>query len=382
MSRRTVFIALAVLLISSLASASSPIPGCTEQTGPDTNGSIYLVCPPSNPNADLLIFAHGFVDPTVPVSIPYDQLVLPDGTSVPGIVMQLGMGFVAPSYPTNGLAITQGVADVKNVVAYYKNHVGTPRRVYLTGVSEGGLVTAKAIETAPNLFTGGLAACGPIGDFNYQVSYLGDGRVLFDYFFPGVIPGTAINVPDEVGLDFNTCTTAGCTTPYVTKIRAALDASPSNRSQLANVAHIPLGPDPDQSIIDVLRYNAVETTDAATKLGGNPFDNPNRFYFGSSNDLLLNLKVERYNADPAALQSIAAGYQTTGNLTIPLVTLHTTGDNQVPFLHELVYLGKVSSQGKLNNFVPLPVSAYGHCNFTAEQAVIGLIILELKTPVQ
>jgi len=362
---------LVVFLFLSLASftfATSPIPGCTEQSGPGTNGSVYLICPAANPNADLVIFAHGFVPPLLPVGIPYDQLVLPDGTSIPALIQSLGMAFAATSYPINGLAITEGVVDVKHLAAYYTSTVGTPRRTYLTGVSEGGLVATKAVEESPDLFTGGLAACGPIGDLNY--------------FFPGVIPGSPIAVPLEVQLDFSSCNTAACTVPYAAQIKAVMDGAPAKRSQLLNVANIPAGPDPSQSVLDVLAYNILEADDAIAKLGGNPYDNHIKFYFGSSNDLLLNLKVQRFKASSVALAAIASGYQTTGKLEVPLVTLHTTGDNVVPYLHELIYLGKAAQQKSLGNLVSLPVFRYGHCNFTKTDAIIGLGALLLKTPVQ
>ena len=369
----------AVLFLTAFANAVSPIPGCFEQSGPDTHGSVYLICPAANPNADLVIFAHGFVQPSAPIGIPYDQLVLPDGTSIPALIRLLGLSFAATSYPTNGLAITQGVDDVKNLATYFNNVVGKPGKTYLVGVSEGGLVTAKALETSPDVFTGGIAACGPIGDFNYQISYFMDARVVFDYFFPGVIPGSPINIPDEVQQDFLSCTSAGCFVPYAAQIKAALDANPSKRTQLLNVTHIPTGPDPDQSILDVLWYNAVATNDAFAKLGGNPYDNHAKLYFGSSNDLALNLKIQRFKADAVALVAIANGYQTTGKLSVPMITLHTTGDNVVPYLHELIYIGKSAQQKSLNNLVPLPVLRYGHCNFTPVDAVIGLWSLFLKT---
>ena len=373
---------IAVLFIASLAFAISPIPGCTEQSGPDTNGSVYLICPAANPSADLVIFAHGFVPPLAPVGIPYDQLVLPDGTNIPALIHSLGLAFAATSYPTNGLAITQGVDDVKHLAAYYAANVGTPHKTYLTGVSEGGLVATKALEESPGVFTGGIAACGPIGDFNYQIDHFMDARVLFDYFFPGVIPGSPIAVPLEVQADFASCNIPGCTVPYAARIKAALDAAPSKRSQLLKAASIPASPDPSQSVLDVLAYNILETDDAIAKLGGNPYDNHTRFYFGSSNDLLLNWRVQRFKANPVALAAVAAGYQTTGKLEVPLITLHTINDNVVPFLHEVIYFGKAAQQRSLNNFVPLPVFRYGHCNFTQTDAVVALIALFAKAPTQ
>ena len=67
----------------------------------------------------------------------------------------------------------------------------------MTGVSEGGLITALAIEQRPDVFDGGLSTCGPIGDFSQQINYFGDFRVLFDYFFPGVMPGSPISIPSH-----------------------------------------------------------------------------------------------------------------------------------------------------------------------------------------
>ena len=68
----------------------------------------------------------------------------------------------------------------------------------MTGASEGGIVTALMAERHPELLTGALSACGPIGDFKKQTEYLGDFRVLFDYFFPNVLPPSPINIPPQV----------------------------------------------------------------------------------------------------------------------------------------------------------------------------------------
>src|SRR5205085_5676800 len=59
----------------------------------------------------------------------------------------------------------------------------------------------------------------------------------------------------------------------------------------------------------ILWYNVFSTNDASSKLGGNPYDNQNTVYHGSSNDTLLNQNVERFSADPAALNNLAS-YET------------------------------------------------------------------------
>jgi hypothetical protein len=70
-------------------------------------------------------------------------------------------------------------------------------------------------------------------------------------------------------------------------------------------------------------------------------------------------------------------YITTGNPTIPVVGLHTTGDDVVPFSQELLYWGKVTFGGS-GSYTPLPVFRYGHCNFTTAELVAGLQFLLSK----
>ena len=50
--------------------------------------------------------------------------------------------------------------------------------------------------------------------------------------------------------------------------------------------------------INALWYNVFATNDAVSKLGGNPYGNRGRWYFGSSNDLRLNLLVRRFSGRP------------------------------------------------------------------------------------
>jgi hypothetical protein len=113
--------------------------------------------------------------------------------------------------------------------------------------------------------------------------------------------------------------------------------------------------------------------DAVAKLGGNPYDNRARWYSGSSNDLRLNLRVRRFSAAPAALAALKA-YETTGNLSIPLVTLHTTRDEIAPIWHEVRYVLKHTRTAR-GVFLPIPVKRYGHCAFTAAEALAAFGIL-------
>jgi len=357
---------------SSLTVAQSgPTPGpCQEGVQP--GGALWLICiPTSGWNNDLVIWAHGYIAFNQPLD--FQHLTSPNGDYLPELVQNLGFAFATTSYRTNGLAVLGGADDIRELVEIFHMSHSTPGHTYLTGASEGGVITTLLVEQSPELFSGALAVCGPIGDFQQQVDYFFDFRVLFDYFFPGAIPGSPINIPPEVIDDWETL--------YTPAIRAALAANPGAAGQLISASKAPIDrADPstiESTTLNLLWYNIFATNDAITKFGGNPYGNRNRWYRGSSNDLQLNRQVQRFSADPVALAEVA-NYETSGNVTIPLVTLHTSGDEIVPFWHELFYLSKVHTQGR-GSVTPIPIFRYGHCNFTANEmlAAFGLLVQQV-----
>lgn len=367
------FLAVAPAAAQGLCSQSHCLP---DETKP--SGAIHRICMPEPGcwNGDLSLFAHGYVAFDEDVAIPEDQLTLPDGTSLPALFNHLGFGFATSSYPVNGLAIEPGVADMVELVDTFTAREGAPGHVYLTGASEGGLVTALAVERFPEVFSGGVAACGPVGDFQKQIDYWGNFRAVFDYFFPGLVPGDATHVPDSVIENWDGY--------YAPLVLAALRARPAATDQLLRVTRAPFDPaDPatkEQTVLGILWYNVFATNDGIAKLGGQPFDNRTRLYVGSDNDFLLNLRIKRYHADPAALLEIAANYQTSGALAAPVVTLHTTGDPIIPYGHEPLYSLKTWLSGSGLLHANLPVFRYGHCQFEAKEALtaFGLLVLEVR----
>jgi pimeloyl-ACP methyl ester carboxylesterase len=274
--------------------------------------------------------------------------------------------------------VRQGLADVVELVSIFNAKKGLPLRVYLVGASEGGLITTLAVERHPDVFSGGLAACGPIGSFPLQVNYFGDFRVVFDYFYRGLLPGHPTEIPPDLIASFDS--------HYANVIRPAIFA-PANLErtrQLIRVAQLPTDAadfwgTAETSIHDALWYNVFATNDARAKLGGQPFDNTRRIYLGSSNDFRLNLFVRRLRADPAAVAEMVTHYDTRGRLTRPLVTLHTLRDQQVPAWHETLYIAKAVASGSLGRLLPIPVDRYGHCNFTPAEVLVAFGALVLKT---
>jgi pimeloyl-ACP methyl ester carboxylesterase len=347
----------------------------TLTTGVQSDGAPYGVWMPETGcwNGNFVVFAHGYVAPGGPLGVPTDELTI-GGISLPATFNQLGYGFAASGYSKNGLAILQGVADSMDLVQnILKKQKQPPNRVYLIGASEGGLVATLSAEQLPHVYNAVGAACGPIGSFQSQINYFGDFRVLFDYFFPNVLPPSPVSIPQEVMTDWDSL--------YVGKIEKALAANPAAAAQLVKVMNAAVTSDPTtigETILGALWYNAFATNDAVTTLGEQqPFDNHTRLYLGSSNDFLLNLKVARFTASPKALAAVKAGYETSGRLLMPTVTLHTTLDPVVPYWQETLYTPKTLFAGSFLERINLPVAAYGHCAFTGGEvlAAFGIIVL-------
>ena len=316
-------------------------------------------------NGELVLYAHGYVTYNEPLTIPENQLHLPSGTSVPDLVTSLGFAFATTSYRTNGLAVRHGVDDLVELAEIFSTTRGAPAHVYVTGVSEGGLLTTLAIERRPDLFDGGLAGCGPVGDFRKQINYFGDFRVVFDYFFPGLMPGSPVSIPQSLinnwPAHFNTVIKPAIVNP----------ANAHKVDQLFAVSGAPRDPASPASVVtstfDALGYNVLATNDAIAKLGGQPFENLNRVYSGSDNDAQLNAAVRRFGASPAALDEIESHYQTTGQITVPLVTIHTTLDQQVPYWHEPLYRVEIILKDRIALHQHMEVVRYGHCYFQANE---------------
>lgn len=368
----------ALLMFVLLAIAPGEANAACDPDGVQASGSIYRICmpAPASYNGMLVIWAHGFQDAGTPVSIPEDQLCTSE-LCIPDVVNALGFGFATNSYSKTGLAILEGKADILDLVNLYAAQKGPPSKVFLVGASEGGIITALALEQHPDIFSAGLSACGPIGDFPSQINYFGDARATFNVFFPNVIPGHPFNPSPSLAANWQS---------YYDGVVAPIVFDPANRARLdqwARVAKLPYDANNylatvADSVRDVLRYSVVNLVDAATTIGGFPFDNSTRIYRGSSNDTLLNLFVPRIAADPVAVGVMQSQYQTTGALQRPLVTLHTLRDQQVPYFHSQLYTLKTLASGAfLTRHLPFAVDRFEHCNFTAQELLGSFVTMLL-----
>ena len=347
----------------------------------ELGGQIIAYCIPPSFNGNLLVYAHGYAAPQNPIALP-SELALPEWQTLVELFLTMGYGFATASYSKNGLAIQQAEVDLLALVDYVKAQLpgGAVKRVLLAGVSEGGLITTMMVEKHPDVFAGGLAMSGPLGGMPYQVDYMGDFRVVFDYLFPGIFGFGAVGVPEDAYLNWDA---------YAAAITAGLEADPDKTKQLfsirlAKASTVARDPADRQATglagaLELLWYNIFGTPDAIATAGGQPYDNAHRFYWGCANIFALNARVERDTPNPAARAYVREYYEPTGSLQVPLVTLHTTRDPVVPFRHETLYLARAVAAGSALKLVVLPIIRWGHSAFTPTDLLGGLGLLLLRT---
>jgi hypothetical protein len=356
---------------------------CTEEGAKLSSGALFRVCfNPDTWNGDLVVFIPGYHDPARAPRLPDDFSESP----VSLLFTAIGYGFATTSFRGTGLIepATWIDGDLLELVRTAKtllfNSTGrTTRFVYQAGGSQGGLGTVMAVERHPDTFSGGLAGCGPIGDYRRQVAYVADFRAVYDYFFAPVTGGWPVwrqNLPTDPGyIDPNAWGLAE------QQSGAALDdpANAERIQQVLQVTHAPVDPADATTIkattLGILWYSFRGTNDAIAKTGGMPFGNLARRYSGSLDDAALNAGVARFQltADPARV----AVLQTSARLRRPLVTIHTTGDPIVPVWHQTLYRSRLDFFGRVLH-TPITVNRYGHCNFTDAEVLAGFAVLVLK----
>jgi pimeloyl-ACP methyl ester carboxylesterase len=357
---RSVSLAFALVWAATL----SPAEAQQHEEGQAGGGAMYAIDVPGAWNGDLIVYGHGIVDPALPVALPAAQ---DDFASLRGALLARGFAVAASSYDENGFALKDAVQRTHQLVGIFTDHVTRPRRVVLAGHSLGAMAVLALAESYPEQFDGALVMCGFTGGTTREIEYMADARTAFDYFFPGVIPGSTFEIPSD--LDFRPGT------PLFLRIQAALVAGfapPFRTVQWAHVVRLP-GNGPAEMIaagLNVLGFNLRYTRDVLEHTHGHiPFDNRDTIYSGSLDDDALNTGIRRWTGDPDALRQIATYYTPTGDLRVPVQTLHGDRDPVVPAWHEDRYNERVTEQGALSALEQQVVPSFGHCVFDRTQVL-------------
>jgi pimeloyl-ACP methyl ester carboxylesterase len=368
---------LVVGLTSSTAARPGDLPtGCTVGSLTNAFGTqLTLVCVPQTAqwNGTLVIYAHGYVSPEKPLQLPLDELtqVMLGGTTVIGFLLGQGFAFATTSYSANGYAVENAQTDLNQVVAEASEALSAKPMVILIGASAGGVIAVQQLERFPEIYDGGLSLCGPLGGMPYQIEYVGDFRVVFDHFFQDVFDFGVVDIPPNAYLYW---------LDYESDIQDVIPNDPGKTAQLFSVTEAArLAWEPVTGVetaLSLLHFSVFSTDDVTAVAGGNPYGNQYTRYAGSSDDQALNRQVERVSADPEAQEYLEMYYKPTGDLHVPLVTMHTLFDGVVPFHHEVMYREVAGGSG---NLTVLPVARYGHCAFTGEEVfgAFGLLLAKM-----
>lgn len=365
-------------------------------TGDHSQGGKWLISLPDNwnemPSRQLLVYAHGYVNVNEPVELPDDQI---DGIPLKQIINSQGWAYATTSYRSNGLVVKDAIDDILELRDIVDNYLdGThgflpPHKIYLGGVSEGGLIGTLIMEGHPHSFDGALMTCCPIGNFYKQLQYYGNFHVLFNYFFKDELSALAIDLGDPSGVPTQT-ETGWIEETIQPQILSILTLNPSKVEKLIKTAKVKVDITNTQSvgeaILSLLEFNVMRTNDAIDKLGGSPFNNqdPKKRYWGSGDDMKLNNEIQRIKTPEwsIAKAEIDNYYETTGDITDPMVTMHTTGDHISLYSNQLQYQLKIINSGKALMYFHIPVIGYGHCSFTKDEVISALTMMVFRVELQ
>jgi pimeloyl-ACP methyl ester carboxylesterase len=303
---------------------------------------------PDNWNHGLVVYYHGYraenrggvFDPQAPLQ---PQLV-PFTTA--------GFAVIQSGYSRGGWALEQAIPETEALQRYFAEKYGQPTETYVAGHSMGGMLTVMTIEQSPADFLAGLDLCGAVQDTPSLFGHAFDGRVIFDYYFPSALPD-----PSKVPADYAVSDQIG------KKISHLLESKPQAAATVRRI----LGLHDNKDLVGVLLFGSWVLMDIEQRAGGNPFDNRNTIYTGTSDDNALNDGVKRYAADPQALLYLQRFYTPTGHLTKPVLALHTTYDQLVPPAVPGNYYQLTRTTGSNDLFVVQYVKHDGHCNFKPEE---------------
>jgi pimeloyl-ACP methyl ester carboxylesterase len=334
------------------------------------NDSIEIIIP-EGWNGSFLVYAHGYVDPVLPIALPND---LVEGIPLKTLLTSppLNFAYASTSFRENGFTVKEAISDITFLGTIVKASF-KPDNIYLGGVSEGGLVALKTLEKKQNVFDAGLVTCAPIGHFQQQLQYFGDFHLIFKKLYEVELSGMGIDIgsPKYVSPVLMQAWTEGNLKIVLAGI---LGSSRDKLETLLQAAHVPVNVEslPTEALtgiaMEILRFNIMATNDMIDRVYGVPYDNMTTEYPGIPD-------IERIEGDKLALLKIKLQYETKGTPHVPVVLMHTTGDHVTPAWHIEKYLEKVYLNGMADNVEYILVKNYGHCNFTKEEILSGISMM-------
>lgn len=414
----TLLAALAMLaaLVSSAAAAAAPsAPTCTNPavrcvTGTAGDGSTYKLEVPPNWNGTLLLYSHGYVPPVVPANPPAEDA--PDRATADHLLSR-GLALAGSSYAATGWAVEEAFTDQTDLLDTFADAFGPPARTVAWGTSMGGMITAGLAQRIPERLDGAVSMCGILGGavglWNQNLDLQFTLKTLLRRSADPAVAGAA-EALELVGITDGPANQATATAAVT-----AAQQTPTGRARLALAAAVFTLPDwyeglpepapGDHAAVQTGQYRWIQFQlpfvfnwrgEVEQRAGGNPSwntgvdyaallrDAPTRdtvhaLYQQAGLDLKADLHAlataPRVSADRAVVDYLVRNVVYDGNLEIPLLTLHTTGDGLVVPAHPRAYADAVARAGRDDQLRQLTIHRPGHCTFTPAEQLTALNLL-------
>lgn len=397
MPRRIAFLFVLAALLSLSASASA---ATTKITGTLPDGATYLIEVPSPWNGTLLLYSHGYVVPGSPN--PAQDVGDP---ATRAFLLANGFALAGSSYATTGWAIHEALPDQIAVLDAFDHSVGKPVRTIAWGHSLGGIITAGLIQRFPRRFDAGLPMCGVLAG---GVGIWNEG-LDSAFAFNTLVAGGSLQVVN--------ITNPLANLTLAEAILTSAQATPQGRARLALVSALNDTPgwfkaaSPEPAANDFVTQEQNQflwasqvnfpfafafRVDLEARAGGNPSWNTGvnyrrqlahsvdrnevvALYAQAGLDLEADLDAledaARIKANPASLHYLEHNIIFDGDLDVPVLTMHTTGDGLVPNENENAYAEVVREHGDNRSLRRTFVHRAGHCTFTPAETVTALVNL-------
>jgi acetyl esterase/lipase len=354
------------------------LPGATAYWGVN-NDAGYRIEVPQNWNGRLVMWAHGFRGTGLELTVDNHPLRL--------FLIANGYAWAASSYSKNDYDVAVGVKDTHALVGLFEEIAGHPSRVYLTGASMGGHITAAAIEQYRNEYDGAMPICGVLGDhelfdffldYNLVAAYLAG--VPTTTFPPDPVQWTTVSIPQIMSALASPWPTglnvAGQHLKDLTELRSGGDRPMFEAAWAFDPPGVPPN-DPPPWPSFLLGFGALDGT--VPRSPGVVVDNTDAVYQFDNDPALsdaeqtLNEDVLRVAQDPSGRveHGLANVPVVNGTPGIPVLTLHDLGDLFVPFSMEQIYATRVAAAGQSDLLVQRAIRGVGHCDFTPTELVRG-----------
>ena len=354
-NNKLVVVALCLFILTCSLQLSAQ--GITADTGTVGGARYRILMPPdweTGGQKKLVMYAHGYEFMGTPSGIDNPQFA--QGQLV---FLDRGFAVAASAYRGQGYMLPEGIEDTEALRKYFVNKYGRPDSTFIVGHSMGGGVAIGATEKYGSSYHGALPLC-PLASRPYlQTRKEFDLFVVFNVLFPGLIPELSDIMDQAAGGRARSMQEVFASAG---KLQAEIMRDSVLAKQLAHQFDLKL-----KDLPFTLLFGENVLRDVAQKAGGNPFDNTKTLYSGFPDDWMVNQKAERLAAAQSAFQFLNK-YSPTGEISIPVVMMHTIYDQLIPpRLAVNNYVDMVQQQGKSDWLAVKYTDGRGHCQFSPQQ---------------